>query len=68
MAQLSYRRHRFPAEMIQHAIWLYLRFGRTAVNVLGNTVATKLVTRFGGRAPQGDLPSVADHGGQPRTS
>jgi len=24
--------------------------GRTAVNVLGNTVATKLVTRFGGRA------------------
>jgi transposase-like protein len=26
MAQLSYRRHRFPAELIQHAIWLYLRF------------------------------------------
>ena len=26
MAQLSYRRHRFPAEIIQHAIWLYLRF------------------------------------------
>src|SRR6202049_3555307 len=26
MAHLSYRRHRFPAEMIQHAIWLYLRF------------------------------------------
>src|SRR5690242_9038242 len=26
MAQLSYRRHRFPAEFIQHAIWLYLRF------------------------------------------
>src|SRR5438874_10193590 len=25
MAQLSYRRHRFPAERIQHAIWLYLR-------------------------------------------
>jgi intergrase/recombinase len=24
MAQLSYRRHRFPAEIIQHAIWLYL--------------------------------------------
>jgi putative transposase len=26
MPQLSYRRHRFPAEIIQHAIWLYLRF------------------------------------------
>ena len=23
---LSYRRHRFPVEIIQHAIWLYLRF------------------------------------------
>ena len=23
---LSYRRHRFPPEVIQHAIWLYLRF------------------------------------------
>ena len=26
MVQLSYRRHRFPAEIIQHAIWLHLRF------------------------------------------
>jgi hypothetical protein len=26
MVQLSYRRYRFPAEIIQHAIWLYLRF------------------------------------------
>jgi transposase-like protein len=26
MTQLSYRRHRFPADIIQHAIWLYLRF------------------------------------------
>src|SRR5205823_7065324 len=26
MAHLCYRRHRFPAEIIQHAIWLYLRF------------------------------------------
>src|ERR671936_1014726 len=26
MVQLSYRRHRFPPEIIQHAIWLYLRF------------------------------------------
>ena len=26
MAPFRYRRHRFPAEIIQHAIWLYLRF------------------------------------------
>jgi transposase-like protein len=26
MAPLYYRRHRFPPEIIQHAIWLYLRF------------------------------------------
>ena len=25
MARLSYRRHRFPPTIIQHAIWLYLR-------------------------------------------
>jgi putative transposase len=26
MAQLSYRRHRFPPSIIQQAVWLYLRF------------------------------------------
>ena len=26
MTPLSYRRHRFPPPIIQHAIWLYLRF------------------------------------------
>ena len=26
MAPISYRRHRFPAIVIQHAVWLYLRF------------------------------------------
>ena len=26
MSPLRYRRHRFLAETIQHAIWLYLRF------------------------------------------
>ncbi|MBV9859395.1 MAG: IS6 family transposase [Alphaproteobacteria bacterium] len=26
MPELSYRRHQFPATVIQHAIWLYLRF------------------------------------------
>ncbi|WP_108881217.1 IS6 family transposase [Anderseniella sp. Alg231-50] len=26
MTQISYKRHRFPAEVIQHAVWLYFRF------------------------------------------
>ena len=26
MGPLCYRRHHFPPEIIQHAIWLYLRF------------------------------------------
>jgi putative transposase len=26
MAEMSYRRHRFPPMIIQHAVWLYLRF------------------------------------------
>ena len=26
MYPISYRRHRFPPAVIQHAVWLYLRF------------------------------------------
>ena len=26
MSNLSYHRHRFPVEIIQHAVWLYYRF------------------------------------------
>src|SRR5829696_7579730 len=26
MASISYARHRFPPEIIRHAIWLYVRF------------------------------------------
>src|SRR5215471_3550685 len=39
----------------------FMDMGRTAVNVLGNTVATKLVTRFGGAAAMvDDLPEAAE--------
>src|SRR5437764_6609345 len=39
----------------------FMDMGRTAVNVLGNTVATKLVTRFGGRAAvEEDVPLPAE--------
>ena len=26
MTRISYKRHRFPAAVIQHAVWLYFRF------------------------------------------
>ena len=26
MKEISYRRHRFPPEIIQQAVWLYFRF------------------------------------------
>lgn len=26
MAQISFKRHRFPAEVIRHAVWLYFRY------------------------------------------
>ena len=26
MKQISYRRHRFPGSIVQHAVWLYFRF------------------------------------------
>ena len=29
MHSVSYHRHRFPAEVIQHAVWLYFRFSRS---------------------------------------
>jgi hypothetical protein len=33
MSNISYRRHRFPPEIIQHAIWLYFRFPLSYRNV-----------------------------------
>ncbi|ACL57960.1 hypothetical protein Mnod_3017 [Methylobacterium nodulans ORS 2060] len=27
MQPISYARHHFPAEIMRHAVWLYLRFG-----------------------------------------
>ena len=26
MARLSFKRHRFPPDVIRHAVWLYFRF------------------------------------------
>jgi transposase-like protein len=48
MAEISYRRHRFPPVIIQHAVWLYLRFTLSYRDVeellaeRGSTSLTKL--------------------------
>ena len=47
MGPLCYRRHRFPPEIIPHAIWLYLRFTLSYRDVedllpsMGSTSPTK---------------------------
>jgi transposase-like protein len=33
MSTVSYRRHLFPPEIIQHAVWLYFRFPLSYRNV-----------------------------------
>jgi putative transposase len=33
MRTVSYSRHRFPGEVIQHAVWLYFRFPLSFRNV-----------------------------------
>jgi hypothetical protein len=35
MFPISYHRHRFPPTVIQHAVWLYLRFTLRALSRLG---------------------------------
>jgi hypothetical protein len=41
MTPLCYRRHRFPPEIIQHAIWLYLRFTLSYRDVEGSLVTRR---------------------------
>jgi len=49
-APLCYRRHRFPPEIIRHAIWLYLRFTlsyRDVEELLANEGSTSRTKRCG---------------------
>ncbi len=53
---LSYRGHRFPAEIISHAVWLYFRFGlsfRDTEDLLaqrGISVTYESIAAWGGLA------------------
>ncbi len=66
MMELSYRRHRFPSVVIQHAVWFYLRFtlsyravedllGKRGLDISYETVRS-WVLKFG--------PVIARHGEQ----
>jgi transposase-like protein len=60
MAELSYRRHRFPPAVIQHAVWLYLRFTlsyRDVEDLLaerGLDISYETVTELGAEVWTGD--------------
>jgi hypothetical protein len=53
MQRISYGRHRFPPEVIRHAVWLYLRFTlsyRDAEELLaerGFDISYETIRRFG---------------------
>jgi hypothetical protein len=49
MTEISYRRHRFPPVIIQHAVWLYLRFTVSALDG-----GERKVRHFGGCLGIGD--------------
>src|SRR5947207_2406869 len=42
MMELSYRRHRFPPVVIQHAVWLYLRFTLSYRNGRGSACRARV--------------------------
>src|SRR5262249_1326901 len=59
MMELSYRRHRFPPVVIQHAVWLYLRFTlsyRDVEDLLASAGSTFLRSRWelGAKVRTGD--------------
>ncbi|CEF41628.1 hypothetical protein predicted by Glimmer/Critica [Acetobacter senegalensis] len=39
---VSYKRHRFPSELIAHAVWLYFRFP-LSFRLIGGAVTLTLV-------------------------
>jgi len=64
MMELSYRRHRFPPVVIQHAVWLYLRFTlsyRDVEDLLaerGLDISYETVPSLGAQVPTGDRAAV----------
>jgi putative transposase len=59
--RISYDRHRFPPEVIRHAIWLYLRFTLSYRDVeellaeRGLEVSYETIRRWGGSSVRSSL-------------
>src|SRR5256885_7529270 len=77
MAEISYRGHRFPPVIIQHAVWLYLRFtlsyrdveellAERGLDILRNRPVLGAEIRTGDRATTAPLPSAAQQSLAPR--
>lgn len=47
MRQLSFKRHRFPPDIIRHAIWLYARFSLSFRDVEGRLAERGLDVSYG---------------------
>src|SRR5262245_31295075 len=71
MTPVSYARHQFPPAIIQHAVWLYLRFSLSyrdvedllverGVDVSYETVR-RWVLKFGGAVRPGISPAPSSH-------
>ena len=51
LGDIRYKRHRFPAEIIAHAVWLYFRFPLSLRHVDWNCVSIRAGPQdFGRRA------------------
>jgi hypothetical protein len=77
MAEISYRRHRFPSAIIQHAVWVYLRFtlsyrdveellAERGLDILRNRPVLGSEIRTGDRATAAPVPSAAEQSLAPR--
>src|SRR2546426_8954932 len=72
MVPISYRRHRFPPVVIQHAVWLYLRFTlsyRDVEDLLaerGLDISYETVRKLGAQVRTGDCPSATTAASSPK--
>src|SRR5277367_4750870 len=62
MPPLRYHRHRFPPEIIQHAIWLYLRF------TLSYRDVEELLAERGSTSPMGTVKLAESKLGRSRVA
>jgi putative transposase len=53
MAGISYKRHRFPPDVIRHAVWLYFRFTLSLCDVEEMLAERGIELSYDGRSAWG---------------